>query len=289
MTTRHCEHVKANGRFCGSPAMQGRNYCYFHMAHIGRQLRQQRYGAHGLQAPPIELPLLEDAASIQLALMQVTEALLRGTLDRKTAGLVLYSLQTASSNVRNMQRDAEADANASTAVCNQYDSFEQDYELGDEAAASLRVEEPAKEAEAEAAEKERAALQSEGEGEASGPKLSTVMRLIAEGEAQGFLHSKGVCSPRTGGEGYGPLYLTDREAEDRRVRIPLSLSETQYLQAKSSIEEYEERHNIDAAHPKGRKPVPQRAAISQKILLSPRKPVASVTIEEAWQQLEASN
>ena len=56
--TRHCEHVKANGHFCGSPAMRGRNYCFFHMIDIGRRLRLQRYFDHGLQAPAIELPLL---------------------------------------------------------------------------------------------------------------------------------------------------------------------------------------------------------------------------------------
>ncbi len=139
--TRHCEHVKTNGRFCGSPAMRGRNYCFFHLNHIGQQLRLQRYESFGLRAPAIELPLLEDAASIQTALMQVTDALLKGKLDHKTAGLVLYSLQTASSNLRNMQKDVEA--GAGNAVCNRYDSFEQDYELDEATAASLRIQEPA--------------------------------------------------------------------------------------------------------------------------------------------------
>ncbi len=138
--TRHCEHVKSNGHFCGSPAMRGRNYCFFHIIDIGRRLRLKRYFDHGLQAPPIELPLLEDAASIQLALVQVTDALLKGTLDRKTAGLVLYSLQTASSNLRNMQKEAEADSD--NAICNRYDSFEHDYELDMAETASLRIEEP---------------------------------------------------------------------------------------------------------------------------------------------------
>ena len=87
------------------------------------------------------MPLLEDAASIQLALVQVTDALLKGTLDRKTAGLVLYSLQTASSNLRNMQKEAEADSD--NAICNRYDSFEHDFELDMAETASLRIEEPA--------------------------------------------------------------------------------------------------------------------------------------------------
>ncbi len=129
--TRHCEHIKTNGRFCGSPAMRDRNYCFFHLNHIGRRLRVERYASFGLPCPPIELPLLEDAASIQLALMQVTEALLHGTLDVKRGGLVLYALQTASSNLRNMAKEAAEETNV--AVCNRYDSFEEDYELGDSA------------------------------------------------------------------------------------------------------------------------------------------------------------
>ena len=146
--------------------MRGRNYCHFHLVHIGRQLRKQRYAALGLGHPPLELPLLEDAASIQLALMQVTEALLDGSLDPKTAGLVLYSLQTAAINLRTMQEEAEDDADSNTAICNRYDSFEEDYELGD--VAELRIEDAADKAEVEAAEKARALLQSGIESDAAG-------------------------------------------------------------------------------------------------------------------------
>ncbi len=126
---RHCEHVKSNGHFCGSPALRGRNYCFFHLTHIGRQLRAEQHAANPNQNP-LALPLLEDAASIQLALMQVTDALLRGTLDPKRAGLVLYALQTASSNLRHMAKESVDSAN--DPICNQYDAFEQDYELDDD-------------------------------------------------------------------------------------------------------------------------------------------------------------
>ena len=45
------------------------------------------------------LPVLEDANSIQIALMQVMRLILSGQLDPKTASLLLYALQTASSNL----------------------------------------------------------------------------------------------------------------------------------------------------------------------------------------------
>ena len=261
---RHCEHVKANGHFCGSPAMRGRHYCYFHIIHIGRQLRLERYAVHGLQAPPIELPLLEDAASIQLALMQVTEALLHGTLDRKTGGLVLYALQTASSNLRNMQKEAEAETDS--AICNRYDSFEQDYELDEQTAASLRVEEPADEEnlDAKAAEIVEGAKYAGLINDDANQK-----RAKDSDEYDLFLDDDKEATPTV-----GPINVLDREHQDLGVRIPLLLTPVQYEQAKVSIFGYEMLNRIDREHRDGRKPVAQRAAISQKIFMGGRKPVA---------------
>jgi hypothetical protein len=298
---RHCEHVKTSGRFCASPAMRGRNYCFFHLNLAGQRLRAEQFAAEkqvnstssgqALRYPQDDrhlpaLPPLEDAASIQIALMQVTEWLLRGMIDHRTAGLVLYSLQTASCNLRNMQQEAEADANKP--ICNRYDSFEQDYELED--CEHLRFDDPADQAEVEAAEKARAALQNGSvDAKADKAKYDDVTRLIAEGEARGYLSTKGayrlekeVEEPRE------PRMISDREYENKTVHIPLNLSQTQYLQAKSSIEEYEEKHNIDAEHPRGRKPAPQRAAISQKIFMGARKPAESVKMEEDSESCQLS-
>ncbi|MFZ0818242.1 MAG: hypothetical protein WAM78_22130 [Candidatus Sulfotelmatobacter sp.] len=48
----------------------------------------------------MELPLLEDANSIQVSLMQIMRLIIAGHIDGKTAGLLLYALQTASANIR---------------------------------------------------------------------------------------------------------------------------------------------------------------------------------------------
>jgi hypothetical protein len=63
--------------------------------------------AQKLSAVPatFTLPVLEDANSVQIALMQVIEVLLSGRIDSKTAGLLLYPLQTASLNLK--QTDLE--------------------------------------------------------------------------------------------------------------------------------------------------------------------------------------
>jgi hypothetical protein len=96
---RTCKHVKANGEFCGSPALRGRAHCYFHLTVLGRRLRTQKHIMQG-ENHYLQLPTLEDANSIQMALMQVMEALLRDQIDNKLAGLLLYGLQIASSNLQ---------------------------------------------------------------------------------------------------------------------------------------------------------------------------------------------
>ena len=142
-TPKQCEHVKASGEFCGSPALRGRKYCFFHLTHIGRQLRAERARERASQLGQperavLELPALEDADSIQIALMQVIDAILNERLDAKRGGLVLYGLQTASSNLRH---GAQFRAGAGATVAGRYEEFEADYELGDEVP-ELKAEEP---------------------------------------------------------------------------------------------------------------------------------------------------
>jgi len=56
-------------------------------------------------AAPFFLPVLEDAASIQLAITQVCEHLLHRRLDPKKAGILLYAMQVASSNLGRLNED----------------------------------------------------------------------------------------------------------------------------------------------------------------------------------------
>ena len=97
-----CGHIKVNGTQCGSPAQRNERFCYFHQHSrpitfaFGR-----RY--HDYSSSEVILPAFEDAHSIQLTLRQVTELILRHKIDDKTAGLVLYALQIASSNLKRME------------------------------------------------------------------------------------------------------------------------------------------------------------------------------------------
>lgn len=128
---RQCQHIKSNGEFCGSPALRRRDYCYFHLTHIGRKLRAERAQEAARRAPEpqalrLEIPLLEDANAVQIALIQVIDAVLNERIDNKRAGLVLYALQTASANLRS-GADFRLPAAATTA--GSYEDFEADYEL----------------------------------------------------------------------------------------------------------------------------------------------------------------
>jgi hypothetical protein len=57
---------------------------------------------------PLELPAVEDSASIQLALIEVLHALAANQLDPRRAGLLLYGLQVASANAKHVQVDANS-------------------------------------------------------------------------------------------------------------------------------------------------------------------------------------
>jgi hypothetical protein len=63
---------------------------------------------HQPEAIPLQLTAVEDSASVQLALIEVLQSLAAHQLDPKRAGLLLYGLQVASANAKNVQVDANS-------------------------------------------------------------------------------------------------------------------------------------------------------------------------------------
>ncbi len=91
---QECRHILASGEKCKALAMKEKPYCYFHAR------------AHGLSAGApnpaegtLRFPVLEDQASIRLAIAQVIEAVNSGRLDPRRAGLILYGIQIAARTV----------------------------------------------------------------------------------------------------------------------------------------------------------------------------------------------
>jgi hypothetical protein len=94
-----CQHLKINGTQCGSPALRRNRFCFFHKRFQDEQIKLSADRARRGVATFV-LPVLEDADSIQITLMQVMRMLLSKQIDHKTASLLLYALQTASTNLR---------------------------------------------------------------------------------------------------------------------------------------------------------------------------------------------
>jgi len=82
-----CQWVKQDGTACRSPQMKQHIYCFAH-----RQMAQAR-------ELMLMIPVVEDANAIQVGLMRIQKALMEDTISMKKAGLLLYSMQLAMTNV----------------------------------------------------------------------------------------------------------------------------------------------------------------------------------------------
>lgn len=101
---RNCGQVLANGEICRSPALRDSNLCYWH--HKARSRRLRRRVPRKSDAPAVAgvvLPLLEDANAVQIGLQEVLHALLDGRIEDRRAGLLLYGLQVATSNLLRLE------------------------------------------------------------------------------------------------------------------------------------------------------------------------------------------
>lgn len=96
-----CQHLKVNGTQCGSPALRRNRFCFFHKRFQEEKIKLNCDRARRGNATFI-LPVLEDADSIQVSLMQIMRLLLSGRIDRAQASPILYALQTATLNLRNV-------------------------------------------------------------------------------------------------------------------------------------------------------------------------------------------
>jgi hypothetical protein len=101
---RRCRHIKTNGTQCGSPALKGKELCFYHEQNqtVPAELYDSgdRYCDSQIMLPPFE-----DAHSIQMVLRHIVQLMLQRRIDRKDAGLALYALQIASGNLKQMQAE----------------------------------------------------------------------------------------------------------------------------------------------------------------------------------------
>lgn len=88
-----CEHIKSNAQRCGSPAVGGQKFCFFH--------NLARSGA-------VEFPVLEDRRALQIAILRVCERLANGTIAPANAKVLLEGLTMAEKNAERMACEQEA-------------------------------------------------------------------------------------------------------------------------------------------------------------------------------------
>jgi hypothetical protein len=100
---RRCQHIKVNGTQCGSPARRNERYCHYHREN--QPERVQVVDEKGQASGEVLMPVLEDAQSIQTVVRQVAMLILGGKIDNKKAGLMLYALQIASSNLKRIEAE----------------------------------------------------------------------------------------------------------------------------------------------------------------------------------------
>jgi len=85
-----CQHMKPVGGKCGSPALKGKIWCYFHSPQRLRPCRTTRVRYF------LELAVPDSRAAVQAAIREVMQKLAGGDIDSSHAGQLLYALQLAS-------------------------------------------------------------------------------------------------------------------------------------------------------------------------------------------------
>lgn len=88
-----CQHIKSNAERCGSPAVGGQKFCFFH--DLARN-------------SAVEFPVIEDRRALQIAILRVCERLANGTIAPANAKILLEGLSMASQNAERMAGEQEA-------------------------------------------------------------------------------------------------------------------------------------------------------------------------------------
>ena len=98
-----CRHVKADGAYCGSPALRDHKYCYYHLMERGRRLRRARALRENVPYR-LDIPSLDNLYAIRNAITEVVQAVGSGQLDPRAAGKMLYGIQQVTSVNRRIEK-----------------------------------------------------------------------------------------------------------------------------------------------------------------------------------------
>ncbi len=126
MSTPTCHHVLASGALCQATPLANRDYCRFHLQQLGRRMKAARMRARH-QTMLLKLPLLEDLHSVQIALMQLADAIAYREIEPQPARLLTTVLRLAMQNLKS--RPAWEFAGDHQASVSEWKTFEQEHDL----------------------------------------------------------------------------------------------------------------------------------------------------------------
>ena len=94
-----CRHLKDDGVPCGSPALRGKKFCFYHHRdHLRQQYVERILRLNDPLRPGAPLP--KNRPEMQFRLYEVITALAEDSIHTRRAGKLLYALQQASKSLR---------------------------------------------------------------------------------------------------------------------------------------------------------------------------------------------
>jgi len=96
--TRHyqCRHIFTDGHRCGSKCLRNEDFCYYH--HATRRPKPKPDLYRDTQSS-FDIPIPEDRSAVQAGIGVILQRVAQGQLDPRRAGLLLYGLQIAATNL----------------------------------------------------------------------------------------------------------------------------------------------------------------------------------------------
>ena len=107
-----CEHILPGGRRCGSPALRGEAFCFYH-SNVDRRVPPVNFMMYLSDPQPernpnyqYEVPYIEDPESLQIAFAQFLHAVTEQHVTTERGWLLLSTLHGAARNLRLLERAA---------------------------------------------------------------------------------------------------------------------------------------------------------------------------------------
>ena len=111
MAAKFCTHIFADGHVCGSPALRGDMFCYYHSRDrqrtriLRRRVKKLRSAEADLQTiASLNLPTPDNPVATQVCIAGILQAMMSGVIAGTLGGRLLYGLHMAKCNYREVDQ-----------------------------------------------------------------------------------------------------------------------------------------------------------------------------------------